>query len=146
VPSCRSGAMCVSYPVVTSIVKKVNERLKTDIQRPELELSRGIYLCLNPGGSCEIIDVPGSGLLGRVWRQKALIRVFWTNRIGPPCRTESLESGPQDNLRTKARKGLRGIRNMRDEKHKLGFDIRFTLPESILDLGKPNACLCDSDV
>jgi hypothetical protein len=32
VPSCRSGAMCVSYPVVTSIVKKVNERLKTDIQ------------------------------------------------------------------------------------------------------------------
>jgi hypothetical protein len=69
VPSCRSGAMCVSYLVVTSIVKKVNERLK-DIQRPKLELSRGIYLCLSPGGSCEIIGVPGSGLLGRVWRRR----------------------------------------------------------------------------
>jgi hypothetical protein len=49
--------------------KKVNERLKTF--RPELELSRGIYLCLSSGVSCEIIGVPGSGLLGHVWRRKA---------------------------------------------------------------------------
>ena len=92
-PSCRSGAMCVSYPVVTSIVKKVNERLKTDIQRPELELSRGIYLCLKPGGSCEIIDVPGSGLLGRVWRRKALIR-----RVHPPTAHTPIPPKPKFNF------------------------------------------------
>lgn len=110
-----------------------------DMESPELELSRGIYLCLSAGGSCETIEVACSGLLGQVWRRKALIGMCWANRIGVSM---SLDSGPK--IAWRVEKGAQ--QRPEHQNYKPELCVRFTLPVSTLHLGKPNVCLSDPDV